>query len=66
MEAADFGYPPAIYKLGYCYEHGLLGLEVNPVRLVYIGRIHSFVHSCTKIRGSRSHAGYGRMAYDWR
>jgi TPR repeat protein len=31
VEASDFGYPPAIYKLGYCYEHGLLGLDVNPV-----------------------------------
>ena len=30
MEAADFGYPPAIYKLGYCYEHGLMGLDQNP------------------------------------
>ena len=30
-EVADFGYPPALYKMGYCYEHGLLGIEHNPV-----------------------------------
>jgi TPR repeat protein len=31
QEAADFGYPPALYKLGYSYEHGLMGYEINPV-----------------------------------
>lgn len=30
-EASDFGYAPANYRLGYCYEHGLLGFEINPV-----------------------------------
>ncbi|KAJ3320614.1 hypothetical protein HDV06_005132 [Boothiomyces sp. JEL0866] len=29
-EASDFGYAPANYRLGYCYEHGLLGFEINP------------------------------------
>lgn len=31
QEAVDFGYPPAVYKLGYSYEHGLIGYDVNPV-----------------------------------
>jgi TPR repeat protein len=28
-EAADFNYPPALYKLGYCYEYGHLGVEID-------------------------------------
>ncbi|KAI8900445.1 hypothetical protein BC833DRAFT_581703 [Globomyces pollinis-pini] len=28
-EASDLGYPPAMYKLGYCHEHGLLGVTPN-------------------------------------
>ncbi|KAJ3268006.1 hypothetical protein HDV01_003604 [Terramyces sp. JEL0728] len=29
-EATEFGYAPAQYKLGYCYEHGLMGVDSNP------------------------------------
>jgi TPR repeat protein len=39
QEAADFGYPAAIYRLGYCYEHGLMGFEVNPVYDLLIFRL---------------------------
>lgn len=28
-EAADLNYPPALYKLGYCYESGYLGVEID-------------------------------------
>jgi TPR repeat protein len=31
QEAVEFNYPPAIYKLGYAYEHGLMGIEANAV-----------------------------------
>jgi len=29
IKLADWGYSPAIFYLGYCHYHGLLGLEVN-------------------------------------
>ena len=34
LEACEFGYPPAIYKMGYSYEHGLLGLDQNPAESI--------------------------------
>ncbi|KAJ3352389.1 hypothetical protein HDU91_006011 [Kappamyces sp. JEL0680] len=34
QEAADFGYLPAVYKLGYCYEHGIIGFDVNPAESI--------------------------------
>lgn len=33
-EAANFQYPPALYKLGYYYEYGYLDVEIDTVIIV--------------------------------
>ncbi|KAI8897271.1 hypothetical protein BC833DRAFT_649702 [Globomyces pollinis-pini] len=34
IEASEFEYPPALFKLGYCHEHGLMGFEPNPAESI--------------------------------